>query len=852
MLLAGYVMLNLFVKHKIGSFLEEQVSAGNLTYTDFTLKLWQGSISVDSLTYKFDSNTVSADKLAVYNISYLSYIVWNTINADQLIIENPNIKLVEHTQTDSIPKKDKNKLNFSKTVKINQFEFNHGNFLLVQDSLRKIQLHNYTLHFKDLKASEKSLKQKIPFLFEDILMQGGELYYQVNKDKYVDVDSINFDAYHALIYHLELKSNKTLSAYRKSPFNKENWVKMSLEKLQVYNYKFNLYAEQKKLTGSKIDLEGLCVSAYTDKRFSGDSVKVNTDSSSLSWFPLQIKVDTFNLKQIGFQYNELRHDDETESDKERSVIQLDDYNFHIYEASFGQGGEDPNFPLAYKDFAVKGNLFRYRLNTLQFIQLDSVDIKTHNALIYHPEIYSNLNRKQYANRKFNQNDWIQMNLETLKIYDYKLNLQAEKKELISGKIELNQFNSAIYSDIRSVKTKQKGKPDTATGRLDQLPLQIKIDTVSLNQGYFQYDQLTKNAKDLSMIRVENYNLHLYDLKIGGKDAVNAPLFNYKDFAVTGGKLRYHLNKLQDLEIDSMKIKTNEAVIHHIKLIPNYTRWTYVRVIPYEKDLMKMDLKTLRIQDYQFDLTNPDGKFTASKIILDTVEMNIFRDKRVTDDPVKKELYSGMLRHLKLDLGIDTLRVRNADLTYEELQEKTGKTGKVFFKNMNILATNLTNLNMQSSDFPKTKVAISSRFMGTSPLKVGWEFKINDLADHFRIYGSSYNIPPRAINSFLIPAFNIRTKGKGIEALYFNFSGNKNTANGDFKMIYDNLKIEVLKNDTGKKRGFLSFVGNLVMHKKRTKDKDAVQVSHVERDKTKSFWNYLWKCIFTGLSETLVF
>lgn len=186
--------------------------------------------------------------------------------------------------------------------------------------------------------------------------------------------------------------------------------------------------------------------------------------------------------------------------------------------------------------------------------------------------------------------------------------------------------------------------------------------------------------------------------------------------------------------------------------------------------------------------------------------------------------------------------------YKKIMEKWGKC---FFKHLNATGTAITNMDLESSKFPETHFHITSQFMGVAPLTVDWNFKINDHRDRFRIRGKGQEITADAINNFFVPGMNMKAKGDPIKILNFDFHGDQDTADGNFKMVYDNLKIDVLKKNGNKKNDILSDIANLfVKHKNRANDK-SVEVENVKRDKKRSFWNYLWTSIFNGVKKTLL-
>src|SRR5699024_2131155 len=226
--------------------------------------------------------------------------------------------------------------------------------------------------------------------------------------------------------------------------------------------------------------------------------------------------------------------------------------------------------------------------------------------------------------------------------------------------------------------------------------EVNVKKVSIAQA-----DLTLLNGEHEQLRLKNYTLKMNEIKLT-EDSVKRKIpFLYDSYAINGGTLNYHLNKLQTVRLDSIALDTKKVHVQQIQLLPNYTRKDNVEVIALEDDLMDIALHDIIINDYDFDVEKEH--LSSARIDLKDVNANIYRDKTVEDDTTKKKLYSAMLRDLSFDLTVDTLGVENADLTYEEVQENTEKTGKVFFKNMDVLGTNITNVAMESDEFPETNV-----------------------------------------------------------------------------------------------------------------------------------------------------
>lgn len=391
--------------------------------------------------------------------------------------------------------------------------------------------------------------------------------------------------------------------------------------------------------------------------------------------------------------------------------------------------------------------------------------------------------------------------------------------------------------------KEKSKNDS-TSQNKNLKKTIRVNSVKIDHGSFR-----KYAKGETKFDVADFSIEFKDIEVSRESFSKHIPFEYGNCKLVAHDAYIDINTLEELKVAKFQLSDNAIQVDSIQMASKFSRENYIDEIPHEKDLIDLNLEALSIEDYNFKFVEDRPQFTVKKMLFSTADLSIYRDKTIKDDPRKKELYSGMLRKLPFRLKIDSLLIDQSKITYEEKMHKHRRPGKVFFEDVNVRMGHITNIGLYRDDFPSTEVAIDAQFMGTSPLNVDWSFKINDEEDKFNIHGSSSHIPPKAINPFFIPAFNVKAEG-GINQLYFNFNGNKNRAQGDYKMVYKDFKVKVLRKHEKKKNGFLSFIANIFV-RNNNEEPQNVRVSGVERDKTKSFWNYFWNCIQAGLKKTII-
>ncbi len=406
---------------------------------------------------------------------------------------------------------------------------------------------------------------------------------------------------------------------------------------------------------------------------------------------------------------------------------------------------------------------------------------------------------------------------------------VEKLQIENPNLQLSKKNDSSVNGKKSNKFSEK----------------IRVNTLEINNGRLSY-----RTDSVKKFEVPKINLKIKNIKTGPNQIKQKIPFQYGDYFLEADSLNFVANAYQDLSVARVEISEEEVLLQKLRFLPTKNRKDYVNYIPYEKDLMTLKLDSIHIPSYKFSYKEETPHFSAGLLSLSEIDFSIYRDKTVKDDPRKKDMYSTMIRNLPIQLKIDSVALNKAEIKYEEKIKEDRNPGKVNFKNLNAKIYNLTNIDLDRKDFPTTKLQINTSFFGKSPLEMQWQFKVNDTTGRFRFRGNVLNVPPSSMNEFFIPAMNVKAKGS-MQAVYYDFEGNRNTAHGKTKLVYDNFDLAVLKEDSKSESGILSFLANIIVNKSPKNGSITSQVESVKRDKTKSFWNYFWSCLEAGIKKSLL-
>ncbi|MEO1032520.1 MAG: hypothetical protein AAFX55_14005, partial [Bacteroidota bacterium] len=110
-----------------------------------------------------------------------------------------------------------------------------------------------------------------------------------------------------------------------------------------------------------------------------------------------------------------------------------------------------------------------------------------------------------------------------------------------------------------------------------------------------------------------------------------------------------------------------------------------------------------------------------------------------------------------------------------------------------------------------------------------------------------------ISQFTQPNLNVNFKGE-LKKTYFNINGNPYYSDIDLQVNFEDFQVIVLKKNGKEKNKFLSSLVNMFVS--TDSDNSANQFYHgninkIERDRTKSVFNFVWKNLESGLVSAML-
>jgi hypothetical protein len=208
--------------------------------------------------------------------------------------------------------------------------------------------------------------------------------------------------------------------------------------------------------------------------------------------------------------------------------------------------------------------------------------------------------------------------------------------------------------------------------------------------------------------------------------------------------------------------------------------------------------------------------------------------------------------VKFPVSIKKVIIKNGYVAYKEKGAVSEQTGTVFFSNINGTIMNVTNIKDVIIKNNMLLLNAKALFMGVCNLQTTWKLPLNTANGAFTVTGTGGGFNAEALNAITEPLGMVSIKKGQVNNITFDISGTDLMAKGTSTLLYDNLKIELLKRDSTdtKKKGLMSMVANMLVKDKNPQNGE-IRKNEINQERviTKSFFYLVWKSIFSAAKKT---
>jgi len=413
-----------------------------------------------------------------------------------------------------------------------------------------------------------------------------------------------------------------------------------------------------------------------------------------------------------------------------------------------------------------------------------------------------------------------------------------RKSLTINRILLKD-PTLIYSKAFQQPVHKKGDQTKEKKKLRH----VAISNITMSNASFLLRDSLKNDTTVSI----NMDLLVRHLELDQEEdslvLKKADLsFSPVDIITPNAFYRYSIQKM------SWSTEDKSFTIDSLKVIPLYDRSTFMKKAGEQTSRMEALVPHLLIEGLA--ISGKRQMSIAAEKATVNFTLHVFRDKRY---PFLKKTVAEMpmefLQKLPFQLSVDTIKIKNSFVKYEEFPEKGDSTGYVFFDKMNSTIVHLHNKAVEKEDVTMRTTAL---FMGKGKLDARFVFP-SDTTKAYTTTGSLKDFPLTLVNEILVPSFQTRIESGIMTDFNFNFIYNKTRSDGNVELNYNELKIISMKKDKNDKTiisKFKTAVINLFVLKRNSEqtesgDKKTGTILYY-RNPRRAIFHFWWKSLFSGL------
>ncbi len=621
----------------------------------------------------------------------------------------------------------------------------------------------------------------------------------------------------ATIENLQISVTDTIAEFKDA--------QLSLSKASFKGLSYWTYLFSGKIDFNSITLYDLNVKTYRDSTKTDDRKKQQKD------FEENISTEKFTLENASFLMKNAN---------ESNALQLDSLNFSITDVKVNNTTLQEKIPFHFSEMEVDTKDFFYELNENETLSLKEFTIIDQNLEITDFAIQTKSDTLKPNLESANRIGHKDIKIPSLTLSDLHFKVVDDTFQLFGEDLEIKNPSIWVQQGIN-----ENPEKNEESQKKKEMPLPFSIASISINDA----ETTLLNPDESSFLQVEDFNITLKEVLVNTASLQHMIPCQFSNIDFDSKSIQYQLNDYDVLSLTTISLLNQKLEIENLAIKTKYSKTELSKVIKKERDHMDVEMPMVTLQDLNFNSIDTTFQVSGSDLSIEKPVLKIYRNKLITDDTSIKPLYSKLIRNIPFPLTLDSLHINNGSITYEEKVSSKQPAGAINFSNLNASIGNVSNTYAQGEK--KTTIHINSTFMDESPLKINWSFDVNDLKDTFQIQGELDALNATKMNSFAKASLNVELEGK-VKKTYFNIHGDNDTSSVDLRISYDNFKVEIL-NKENKRSWLLSSVANIFVKKDSDSKNGTFKEGNAtaERNKDKSFFNYLWINIQEGLKDVMV-
>lgn len=387
-----------------------------------------------------------------------------------------------------------------------------------------------------------------------------------------------------------------------------------------------------------------------------------------------------------------------------------------------------------------------------------------------------------------------------------------KKKLNIGRITLNAPD-VVVSYHPNQKTDTAKKDDkTLWQKISKSLKLINVDEIYLNDIKLKYKDYS--GPKVGVSELKQMNLKATGLLIDSTTQKDTSRFLFCRDITT--ELHNYTRKTADglytfkVKLVRLSTQTSKLTVVGTSLIPIEHTAFFKKS---KDDLFMLKLDTITIHRFDYLSFGEHQQFGATKVAVANGEFEDYSNYNgglQTTDRVVTFPGFALRNIIKAKFNIDTLDLKRFKVTYKEYNKAPMKTGVIEFSNIAARFLNITN---KAGRIAKNNICtanITSYFMGQGKFNLTFKFNLSDPLYAYSYKGHLAPMDIAAVNPALMPLSLVKITSGRVKSLDFDIHANQKLSSGSVSLLYNDLKLDILRSDYTKNTLLSLLANNLII------------------------------------------
>ncbi len=426
-----------------------------------------------------------------------------------------------------------------------------------------------------------------------------------------------------------------------------------------------------------------------------------------------------------------------------------------------------------------------------------------------------------------------------------------------GTITLN--GPDVHASYQLNHTKDTAAADnrTAWQKISKSLRSIHVGDIFLSDIHFKYDDYSGNK--LVFSELKEMNVQANDLLIDSLTQTDRSRLLYcKDIIIDLNNYKGKTpNGLYNYTVKRLKLSTRQSQLNIDGLTLEPVNDFFNKS---EKDRYSLKLDSIQLNNFDFLTYHKYRTINASALIISRGSFDLFNNpnKINTNNNKITSFPNVAIRALNTDIKLDTLIARHIDISYNEHNKKSDKTGTITFNHTSGKFLNITTNKAALQTNNMATAQVSSYFMNRGKLDASFTFNLTDKDAAYSYKGTVGPMNLSLVNPATIPLAMVKITSGKLKKFDFDFKANSKVSKGKVTVLYNDLKVNILKADTAnqklKNKLIATLFANVFILKHNNPDNEgeiprSFNIIY-KRPVNSPFFRTIWQSLLTGIKPAV--